>query len=47
VCKGTVTVAEMISLLKKRFKTLAEFGPQCKMTRQSQHCWVEIDNRRP
>ena len=35
----------MISLVKKGFKTFAEFAAQRKTTRQSQHFWVEIDNR--
>src|SRR5262249_59287472 len=35
----------MISLVKKGFKTFAEFAAQRKAARQSQHYWVEIDNR--
>src|SRR5438045_5122636 len=35
----------MISLVKKRFKTFAEFAAQRKTTRQNRHCWVEVDNR--
>src|SRR5437762_12344319 len=35
----------MISLVKKGFKTLAEFGPQRKTTRQNRHYWIEVDNR--
>src|SRR4029434_442649 len=35
----------MISLVKRRFETFAEFAAQRKTTRQSQHYWVEIDNR--
>jgi glyoxylase-like metal-dependent hydrolase (beta-lactamase superfamily II) len=35
----------MISLVKKRFKIFAEFAAKRKTTRQSQHFWVEIDNR--
>src|SRR6476620_4232583 len=35
----------MISLVKNGFKTFAEFAAQCKTTRQSQHYWLEIDNR--
>ena len=35
----------MISLVKKRFKTFAEFAAQRKATRQSQHYWVKIDTR--
>src|SRR5712671_3505894 len=44
-CKGLVIAAKMISLVKKRFKIFAEFGPQRKTTRQNRHYWVEIDNR--
>jgi len=40
-----VIVAEMISLVKKKFKTFAEFAAQRKTTRQNQHFWVKIDNR--
>jgi len=32
-------------LVKKGFKTFAEFAAQRKTTRQSQHYWLEIDNR--
>jgi hypothetical protein len=34
-------------LVKKRFRIFAEFATQRKTTRQSQHFWVEIDNRQP
>jgi hydroxyacylglutathione hydrolase len=35
----------MISLVKKRFKTFAEFAPRRKITRQNRHYWIGIDNR--
>src|SRR5215208_7801006 len=33
-CKGQVIGAKMISLVKKRFRTFAEFSPRRKTTRQ-------------